>query len=53
MMIWELEKNKKERKKLWISFKVMEKRLYINLECIYNGDKCEVMDLVVILCVFG
>jgi hypothetical protein len=28
----------------------MEKILYINLECIYNSDKWEVMDLDVILC---
>jgi hypothetical protein len=44
----ELDKNKRE--KIWISPKAMEKRLYINLECIYNSDIWEVMDLDVILC---
>jgi hypothetical protein len=53
MMIWDIDQNKKEEKKLWISPKAMEKQLHINLECIYNVDKCEVMDLVVILCAFG
>jgi hypothetical protein len=47
--MWELDQNK--RKKLWISPKAMEKGLHINLECICNSDKCEMVDLAAILCI--
>jgi hypothetical protein len=35
----------KRKKKLLIGPKAMEKRLYKNLENIYNGDKWELMDI--------